>query len=92
MKGNNFSTPIIINVKAHSSEDFPVMFKSQIPCRIEGHLILSNLQNNQKYEFDLLGISTEPLAEDDITINGKAREVVFITLKLIIFFNIIKFH
>eukprot|EP00833_Pecoramyces_ruminatium_P004278 jgi/Orpsp1_1/1178310/evm.model.c7180000064802.1 len=76
LKGNNFSTPIIINVKAHSSEDFPVMFKSQIPCRIEGHLILSNLQNNQKYEFDLLGISTEPLAEDDITINGKAREVI----------------
>jgi len=39
-------------------------------------LILTNLQNNQKYEFDLLGISTEPLAEDDIVINGKARDMV----------------
>jgi len=76
LKGSNFSTPSIINVKPHSSEDFPIKFKSQLPCRIEGHLILSNLQNNQKYEFDLLGISTEPMAEDDIKLNGKAREVV----------------
>jgi len=78
LKGNNFTSPVMINVKAHSSEDFPVMFKSQIPCRNEGHLILSNLQTNQKYEFDLLGISTEPLAEDNVKINGKAREMVFI--------------
>jgi hypothetical protein len=76
LKGSNFSTPSIINVKPHSSEDFPIKFKSQLPCRIEGHLILSNLQNNQKYEFDLLGISTEPMAEDDIKLNGKAREVI----------------
>ncbi|ORX67364.1 hypothetical protein BCR32DRAFT_305805, partial [Anaeromyces robustus] len=57
LKGNSFSAPIILNVKAHTTEDFPVKFKSQIPCNIEGHLILTNLQNNQKYEFDLLGIS-----------------------------------
>ncbi|ORX55852.1 hypothetical protein BCR36DRAFT_320387 [Piromyces finnis] len=76
LKGNNFSTPLIINVKAHSTEDFPIIFKSQIPCRVEGNLILTNLQNNQKYEFDLLGISTEPLAEDNIIINRKAREII----------------
>jgi hypothetical protein len=49
-------------------------FKPQWVCQTSGLLTLKNESTKEEYEYELKGIGEEPLAEDHIVLNCKARE------------------
>lgn len=61
-------------VKKGATENFQLMFKPQWVCSTTGLLTLKNESTKEEYEYELKGIGEEPLAEDHIVLNCKARE------------------
>ena len=61
-------------VKKGATENFQLMFKPQWVCSTSGLLTLKNESTKEEYEYELKGIGEEPLAEDHIVLNCKARE------------------
>ena len=43
-------------------------------CQTSGLLTLKNESTKEEYEYELKGVGEEPLAEDHIVLNCKARE------------------
>ena len=61
-------------VKKGHTENFQLMFRPQWVCQTTGLLTLKNESTKEEYEYELKGIGEEPLAEDHIVLNCKARE------------------
>lgn len=61
-------------VKKKSVGNFPITFSPKWICESEARLELTNPLTNDKFEYDLKGVGEEPVAEDHIVINCKARE------------------
>lgn len=66
--------PQELSVKRKSQNNFVLSFKPQWTCEIEGKLTLTNATTNEIYEYDLHGVGEEPLAEEHIVLECKARE------------------
>ena len=49
-------------------------FKPTWVCNVTGMLTLNNRQTGEIYEYELKGFGEEPLAEEHIVLNCKARE------------------
>lgn len=61
-------------VKKGATENFQLTFRPQWVCSITGLLTLKNESTKEEYEYELMGIGEEPLAEDHIVLNCKARQ------------------
>lgn len=61
-------------VRKQAQENFQLNFKPQWVCQTSGLLTLKNESTKEEYEYELKGIGEEPLAEDHIVLNCKARE------------------
>jgi hypothetical protein len=76
LTGDYFFGPNEIRVPPQTTINYPLVFYPKTICKITGELELSNPDSLEKYIYTLRGKSEEPLAEDKITINCKARETV----------------
>lgn len=63
-----------IKVNRKSTDNFILSFKPLWVCSLSGKLVLTNQVTNEVYEYELKGFGEEPLAEDHIILNCKARE------------------
>jgi hypothetical protein len=63
-----------IGVKKGTTENFLLSFRPTWVCNITGMLTLHNKNTGEVYEYELKGVGEEPLAEDHIVLNCKARE------------------
>lgn len=61
-------------VKKDHTELFQLKFYPLWVLEISGTLTLKNESTKEEYEYELKGIGEEPLAEDHIILNCKARE------------------
>ncbi|CAD8117028.1 unnamed protein product [Paramecium sonneborni] len=61
-------------VKKKSTGLFPITFNPQWISQCEARLVLSNPQTNDVFEYDLIGIGEEPVAEEHIILNCQARK------------------
>ena len=61
-------------IRKQQTESFIIIFKPQWICEETGLLTLKNEVTKEEYEYELKGIGEEPLAEDHIILNCKARE------------------
>ena len=74
-KGGCFSLPKTqIIVKKGTTENFTLAFRPTWVCNVTGMLTLNNRQTGEIYEYELKGFGEEPLAEEHIVLNCKARE------------------
>lgn len=53
---------------------YPLVFKPDWVCDVKAQLVLHNAGTNEAYEYDLHGISEEPLAEEQVIIKCEARQ------------------
>ena len=61
-------------VKKGATDHFQLTFRPQWVCQTSGFLTLRNESTKEEYEYALQGMGEEPLAEDHIVLNCKARE------------------
>ena len=61
-------------VKKGATDHFQLTFRPQWVCQTSGLLTLKNESTKEEYEYELKGVGEEPLAEDHIVLNCKARE------------------
>jgi hypothetical protein len=61
-------------VKKDHTELFQLKFAPTWVCETTGTLTLKNESTKEEYEYELKGVGEEPLAEDHIILNCKARE------------------
>ena len=69
-------------VKKGTNESFILKFYPTWVCEVTGTLTLKNESTKEEYEYELKGIGEEPLAEDHIILNCKAREKYIHTFKI----------
>lgn len=63
-----------ITVKKGTTENFLLSFRPTWVTNVTGMLTLNNKNTGEVYEYELKGAGEEPLAEDHIVLNCKARE------------------
>ena len=63
-----------ITVKKGTTENFVLSFRPNWIITVTGMLVLHNKTTGEIYEYELKGFGEEPLAEDHIVLNCKARE------------------
>ena len=63
-----------ITVKKGTTENFLLSFRPTWVTNVTGMLTLNNKNTGEVYEYELKGSGEEPLAEDHIVLNCKARE------------------
>ena len=61
-------------IKKKTTGNIPILFFPHWVCQAEAKLVLQNNLTNDNFEYDLRGIGEEPLAEDHLVINCRARE------------------
>ncbi len=70
------------SVKRKSTGNLPVIFSPKWLSKAEAKLELMNPYTNDKFEYELKGFGEEPVAEDHIVINCKARETTKYEIEL----------
>ena len=70
----NIVGPLTKLVKKDHTELFQLKFAPNWVSETTGTLVLKNESTKEEYEYELRGIGEEPLAEDHIVLNCKARE------------------
>eukprot|EP00742_Colponemidia_sp_Colp-10_P012089 GILJ01013522.1.p1 GENE.GILJ01013522.1~~GILJ01013522.1.p1 ORF type:complete len:1736 (+),score=300.62 GILJ01013522.1:326-5209(+) len=74
LQGEFFSGPREIRVPAGKTKTYSLAFNPSWVCEITGQLVLRNNDTQEKYTYVLKGKADEPLAENTIPIECKARE------------------
>ena len=69
-------------MKKGTTENFVLSFKPTWVCYVSGMLTLNNKTTGVIYEYELKGFGEEPLAEDHIILNCKARETTKYNFKI----------
>jgi hypothetical protein len=69
-------------VKKGQADHFTLTFRPQWVCQTSGLLTLRNESTKEEYEYELKGVGEEPLAEDHIVLNCKARETTHHTFEV----------
>jgi len=72
--GQYFSGPREITVKKKSQADYKLTFKPDWICTAEAKLSIQNQYTGDVYEYEIKGFGEEPLAEDHIIMECKARK------------------
>lgn len=72
----HFFGPATLRVPAQSTVNYPLTFRPSWMTEETALFVLSNLSNDDKYEYDLKGIGEEPIAEDQIKIECCARNII----------------
>jgi hypothetical protein len=62
-------------VQRRTTTNYKLTFEPYWMCEISGKLMLTNVQTNQTYEYELKGIGEPPLAEDHIILKCRAKHV-----------------
>lgn len=55
---------------------YALTFRPEWVCDVKGQLVLYNTGTNETYEYELLGISEDPLAEEHVVLRCEAREKI----------------
>mmetsp|Transcript_18627 Transcript_18627/g.36432 ORF Transcript_18627/g.36432 Transcript_18627/m.36432 type:complete len:3020 (+) Transcript_18627:106-9165(+) len=76
ISGMSFSGPSDLAVPAKATVEYPISFDPDWVCEVSGKLELTNTKTTEKYTYSLLGVGTEPLAEENVVINCQARQIV----------------
>jgi hypothetical protein len=71
---NNFKGSAGITVRSGEKAAYTLSFNPEWVSEDKAKLTLNNPQTNEKFEFDLAGQGEEPLAEDHVEVEMKARE------------------
>lgn len=71
-----FSCDKQIKVQPHSTNSLILKFQPDWICNVSGDLILDNLKTGEKFYFFLKGVGEEPLMEQNLTFECKAREEI----------------
>jgi hypothetical protein len=74
LSGRNFSAPKVINVASRNRAVLDVSFYSLIEGNFEGKLQLKNSESGDVFDYQIIGISEEPLAEDTLRFKCAARK------------------
>jgi hypothetical protein len=80
--GKNFSVPKVVSVPAKLQGNFEVAFFSSLAGKFEGKLQLKNSENGDMFDFNLIGIADEPLAEDTLHFRCPARKKTAFSISL----------
>ncbi len=72
--GKNFSVPKIVNVPAKQTAILEVSFYSLVTGSYEGKLQLKNPETNDIFEYQLIGVAEDALAEDTLNFRCSARK------------------
>ena len=80
---NLFSCVKELIVKKKSQNSFSITFKPMQICNAEAKLVIQNIQTNDYFEYDVVGIGEEPLAIEHFVINCVAKKttVTYIDIK-----------
>ena len=82
LNGESFNGPREIRVPAGKTKSYALTFHPPWVCDVTGQLILRNNETQEKYTYALRGKADEPLAENTIPIDCKARESRKITVSV----------
>mmetsp|Transcript_140642 Transcript_140642/g.244902 ORF Transcript_140642/g.244902 Transcript_140642/m.244902 type:complete len:2974 (-) Transcript_140642:636-9557(-) len=80
--GENFSAPREVRVPAGRTKNFPLIFSPSWMCDVKGTLTLKNNETLEKYIYTLNGRGEEPLAENHINVECRARETMKVKLSV----------
>ena len=72
--GQYLSGPRDLMVKKKSTQNYPITFKPPWILEAEAKFILSNPFTAEQYEYEIKGIGEEPLAENHIILECKAKK------------------
>lgn len=82
LNGEYFSGPRELRVPSGRSKSYTLLFNPQWVCDVLGQLVLRNNDTQEKYTYTLKGKAEEPLAENTIPVECKARETRKITINV----------
>lgn len=82
LQGDGFSGPREVRVPAGRSRNYTLVFNPNWICDVTGQLVLRNSDTQEKYTYVLRGKAEEPLAENTIPVECKARETRKITINV----------
>jgi hypothetical protein len=80
LQGDGFSGPSTLTVKPKETATYPLTFKPSWICNMSGLLVLRNQTADDKYEYTLTGIGEDPVAEDHVVVECKARKRAVVTI------------
>lgn len=82
LSGEYFSGPRELRVPSGRTKSYALNFNPQWMCDATGQLVLRNNDTQEKYTYTLKGKAEEPLAENTIPVECKARETRKITINV----------
>lgn len=82
LSGEYFSGPRELRVPSGRTKSYTLNFNPQWMCDASGQLVLRNNDTQEKYTYVLKGKAEEPLAENTIPVECKARETRKITINV----------
>jgi hypothetical protein len=82
LSGKNFTAPKILNVPAGGTGPLEIAFFSGVSGNFEGKVQLKNSENGDIFDYQLLGIAEEPLAEDHLNFKCAARKKTAFTVPI----------
>ena len=82
LSGEHFSAPREVRVPAGRTKNYPLIFAPMWVCEVKGVLTLKNNDTLEKYIYTLKGRGEEPLAENHISVECRAREQLKIKLNV----------
>lgn len=74
LQGEFFSGPREVRIPAGKTKNYSLAFNPSWVCDVTGQLVLRNNDTQEKYTYVLKGKADEPLAENTIPIECRARE------------------
>ena len=82
LNGEYFNGPRELRVPAGRTKSYILGFNPTWVCDVSGQLVLRNNETQEKYTYSLRGKAEEPLAENTIPVECKARETRKITINV----------
>jgi hypothetical protein len=82
LNGEYFTGPREIRVPAGRTRTYPLLFNPTWICEVTGTLLLRNNDTQEKVTYTLRGKADEPLAENTIPVECRAREARKITVNV----------
>ena len=80
--GEYFSGPRELRVPPGRTRNYTLLFNPTWVCDVTGQLVLKNNDTQEKYTFAIKGKAEEPLAENTIPVECRARETRKITINV----------
>eukprot|EP00759_Apiculatamorpha_spiralis_P010205 PhF_6_TR17060/c1_g1_i1/m.26073 len=82
IQGEYFSGAKEIRVPAGRTRSYTLTFTPQWICEVQGQLVFRNAESGERYTYVLKGRADEPLAENTVPVECRAREVKKVTINV----------